>query len=148
MTVSDLLTIDVTLKAKDEQAVTAIAMAREQDADMWLHLTQEHPLWIRGREVLAQSFEQQKRYEEAVFFRIELTNRERLISRYQDLLVAEAPWLSRVELDLSTMARLRSDRDFAVNVMRERLQYCKPDGDPILEQAFAAKLREWFPQKA
>lgn len=147
--ISDLLTIGVKLKEKDEVALTE--KAQGGDAQAWLRLVREHPFWIRGREVLAQSLERQKLYAEAVRFRAELTEIEPLVSRYRDLLrlapfAGETPWLGKAETHLNTMLRHKTDRAFALNAVQESRRRFRHEGEPALEQAFAAKLREWFPQ--
>ncbi|SBV94195.1 Glycosyl transferase family 2 [uncultured delta proteobacterium] len=148
--ISDLLTIGINLKEKDEVAVTE--KAQGGDAPAWLRLTQEHPFWIHGREVLAQSLEREKLYAEAVRFRAELTEIEPLVSRYRDLLrlapfAGETPWLGTAEKHLNIMMQYTTDRALALNAVQEIRQRFRRDGEPVLEQAFAAKLQEWFPQK-
>lgn len=148
--ISDLLTACSKLKEEDEVVITG--KAQGQDVPAWLRLAREHPFWVRGREVLAQSFERQKLYAEAARFRAELAEIEPLIPRYRDLLrlapfAGETPWLGTAEKHLNIMVQYKTDRAAALNAVQEIRQHFRRDGEPALEQAFAAKLREWFPNK-
>lgn len=144
--ISDLLTVGVKLKEKDEGFLTQ--QAHGADAATWLRLVGEHPLWVRGREILAQSLEQDGQYAEAIRFRTELAEIEPLLPRYRDLVrlaprVEETPWLTTVEQSLTVMTRYATDRNAAVEKLQGLRERFRNEGDPILEKAFAEKLRVW-----
>jgi len=148
--ISDLLTINVKLKEQDEGFITK--QTQGKDAATWLRLTQEHPFWIHGREVLAHSLEQAGQYADAARFRAELTEIEQTLPRYKDLLklapfVEDAPWRGTVERHMDIMVMLKTDYAFAQSTIRSIRKRFNRNGEPFLEEIFDVKLREWFPEE-
>ena len=146
--ISDLLTVAVKLKEKDECSLAAEAAGH--DAALWLHLVQRHPFWVRGREVLAQSLEQAGRQADAVLLRLELADIEPTMSRFRDVLrlAAHDPgasWKMVVERHIQEITMIKNDRAFARKTVQAIRQRFSPGGDPFLEQAFDAKLQALFP---
>ena len=147
--ITDLFTIGVKLKEKDERSLNAEAAGK--DAAVVLRLTETNPYWIGGREVLSRSLEQAGRPEDAVPFRIALAEIEPTISRYKDLLnlaplVKETVWLPATEKYMTTILRYASDIRWGKIVLKQLRQRMKPGGDPFLEDLLAAKLRAMFPE--
>ncbi|MDL2267728.1 hypothetical protein LJC46_07055 [Desulfovibrio sp. OttesenSCG-928-G15] len=143
--VSDLLTVGVKLKEKDE--LRLVSEAQNKDAVTWLHLARENPLWIRGREVLAQSLEQAGQFDQAADLRAELSQIEPTLPRYRELLrlaphLQDKSGLDVVERHMQTMLRFRSDASFAEAFVNEARQRFKPGGDPFLEVLYTKKLHD------
>ena len=141
--ISELLTLCAKLTEKDDLALRE--QVQGKDAAEWFKLAQENPFWEHGRDVLAKSCENQKRYAEAVLFRIELTNIFPCIKRYNDLLrlaplVKDASWQQGAEEELALMVRFKNSPDYTRNV-RRRLGF---DKDSLLDEAFSATMKEWF----
>ncbi len=146
--IDDLLSISICLQEKDEEQLTAEASGK--DALAWLELTRKNPLWVRGREVLANSLEKAGRQADAVIYRVELAGIQPTVRRFRDLLrlapyAGEAPWLETVKKRLTLAGLFMSDRAAAKNSVRAIRKRLRPGGDPLLEKAFDAKLREMFP---
>ena len=147
--ISDLLTVGFRLQEKDEQAITAKALG--QEGGVWQDLRKKHPLWIKGREVLAQSLELAGRQVDALPLRGELAEIEPMLNRYRDLarLVPFAAtgttWPGTVEKHLGIIAQNKSNKIYAQATLYGARQRFKQGGDPFLEQAFEAKLKEMFP---
>ncbi|MCC8194692.1 MAG: hypothetical protein LIP28_08620, partial [Deltaproteobacteria bacterium] len=124
----------------------------DRDAATVLRLVRQNPFWMGGREILAQSLEKRGLYEEAVLFRIELAEIEPVVSRYRDLLrlapfLRDTPWLRMAEEHLATMSRYKNSPEDTRDQIAAARRLFRNGRDQLLEEAFAAKRREWFPGK-
>lgn len=145
--ISDLLTVCVKLKDKDELRLAA--QAQGKDASTWLNLTRENPYWLRGREILAHSLEQARQYDQAADLRAELAQIEPTLARYRALLglaphLQDTSGLGVVEKHMQTILRFQSDAAFAKSFIREVRQRQRPGGDAFLEELYAKKLNANF----
>jgi len=109
----------------------------------WHSLTQAHPLWIAGREFLAQALEQQGRLNDALPFLSEIACIEMRKKTYERLIQAAA---QAGNAKVSTLA----EQDHAVLVARNRdrirarsfLQLAGKQRDSVLESLYEQAIRE------
>jgi hypothetical protein len=146
--ITDALTIGVKMRQEAEAALTAMA-EREATAKAWLHLTQENPFWIKGREVLAHVLERAGQQSEAIALRRELADIEPLIGRYKDLLTLakfsnNGTWVGLVTERLERAIRYRKDQQLCHLILRTVRRRMDSGGDSFLEQAYSDKLRTMF----
>lgn len=147
--VNDLLRISLALK---EEEVRSIAKQAEgTDIDAWLKLSKQNPLWVQGREILAQTFENAGEYAGAAALRAELATIEPRMERCRDLLrlapyLPSAPWVASVEENLAAMLRYKTDYAKTLQSLRRRGLRSVLDADSFLEKIYVDKLREMFPQ--
>jgi GT2 family glycosyltransferase len=146
--ITDELSIGVRMSQEAETALAAMA-ERETTAEAWLHLTQENPFWIGGREVLAHTLERTGQQPEAIAFRMELADIEPLIGRYKDLLALakfsnNGNWVDLVTKRLEKALRYRKDQQECRLILRTVRRHMHSGGDSFLEQAYSDKLRTMF----
>ena len=149
--INDFLDISFRLQEKDEQALAAEAAGR--DEAYWLHVCGKHPLWVKGREILAHGMEQAGKQALAIRFLAELADIEPMRNRYHDLLrlvpfaEKDASWPKTAEERLHIMARFFDSKAYVLSRIQKYRDRFRPGGDPFLEQAFDAKLQEMFPAR-
>lgn len=149
--ITDILSLGIRMTEEDEQAL--IATVTGLGGDAWLRQIKANPLWVRGREIVAHNLEQAGKLAEALVVRTELAEIEMLIPRYQQMLrlsdhVDEAGGLrlEYIHKRLDAMLLLKDDAALARKKVRQAAKRFKRGGDAFLEAAYAAKLREMFPE--
>lgn len=143
--VNDLFALSVLLTDRAENDL--LQEVHDKPAKDWLRLVRENPLWVRGREVLAQGLERAGRGEDAVLFRIALAEIDPAETRFNDLLrlkqfASGATWPEEVEKRLAKLRGYKSDPSLAKARVRDIRRKFAPGGDAFLENAYREKLHE------
>lgn len=147
--ITDLLSIGVRMRHEDELALAMVA--NNKSGETWLHLITQNPLWINGREILAGTLENSEDFAEAIAFYIQLLNIEPLRHRFQKLLSLapfageNAPWLPYVQDSLHHIDTYMISKTFAEKSVRQILGKFMPCRDAFLQNAYAEKLKQFFP---
>lgn len=148
--ITDTLSIGIHMRQEDEQALAMVA--NNKSGEIWLHLIAQNPFWVKGREVLASTLEDSKDYTKAIAFYIQLVNIEPLKPRFQKLLSLaqyddeNAPWLPYVRDSLHTIGAYMNDKAFMEKSVRQILGKFMPCRDDFLQNAFAEKIKQFFPE--
>lgn len=143
--ITDTLAIGVRMRQADELALTTVANGKS--GETWLRLISQNPLWVNGRETLANMLEQSGNYAEAIAFHIQLVNIEPLRHRFQKLLDlapydnADAPWKAATEDCLRTVDNYSHDKALAEKTAQRIVAKYMPREDVFLTKAYAEKTQ-------
>ena len=128
------------------EAETALCReAKGLSIQHWYALTRAHPLWLAGREFLAQTLEQQGHADDALFFWAEIGHIEMREERYERLIQAatqagNAKILALAEETHATLVIKKRDRARARNF----LQRANEQRDSVLASLYEQVMKERF----
>lgn len=145
--VNDMLTLTLGYTSEEEKRITA--SSRGKSISDIINIIAENPFWMTGPECLAEYFERNNMFKEAVMFRGKLADIEPLQHRYEDVLrlaplVEEKPWLGNVEKTLRNIKLFRENLPSAKQKIRFISGRFKKGGDHYLESLYAEKMKEMF----
>ncbi len=145
--VDDVLDISLRLRPQDEAALTEAA-ADLSPPDLYA-LSKAHPLWVRGKERLAEALEAQGIFEEALHFRTEIASQLQSAEAFTACLrtavkARNTGTVHLAEKHLRLIAENEREKEKTLRYVKYVLSHTAGRRDALLHSLYEAKLAAMF----